>query len=94
MPPGSPTLPTSAFSALTASALNSPLVCASGGAADDGHRGAPLGELAREPLDAPRGDAGDLLDLLGRVVGKASGPALDQRAGAAAAAGRTQLLAR
>ena len=30
MPPGWPTLPSSAFSALTASALKSPLVCASG----------------------------------------------------------------
>ena len=43
MPPGCSTLPTSALSALTASALNRPLVCASGGPpmmATDGPRSA------------------------------------------------------
>src|SRR5687768_14834738 len=42
-PPGCPTLPTSAFKAFTASAVNKPLVCASGGpptTASDGPRSA------------------------------------------------------
>ena len=51
-------------------------------AADDRDRRRPFGQLARQALDALRGDAGDLLDLRGRVVGEAARPAVDGGAGA------------
>ena len=47
-------------------------------AGDDGDRRTSLGELARETLDAAGRNAGDLFHLLGRVLGEARTPSLDE----------------
>ena len=79
--------------ALTARALNRPLVCASGGppmmATAD-----PLCVIScASRLMTAAGHSGLLFDRFGRVVGQARGPAVDERAGARSRALRRELFA-
>ena len=77
-PPGSPTLPSSAFSALTASAANRPLVCASGAPPMMATAGRCSTSSRASAFDASGGDAGPFLDVAGRVAGETRAPAVDQ----------------
>jgi hypothetical protein len=57
----------------------------------EGNGGRDFGQLSRQPLDARSGDTSDLFDLRGGEVSQAGRPALDERPGPAAGAGRAQL---
>ena len=58
-------------------------------AADNRDRGLQFSQLAREPFDSLRRNAGQLLDARGREIGEAAAPSFDCRAGASGIA-RTQ----
>ena len=89
-PPGAFTLPSSAFSALTASGLSDAVGLRERRARDERDGGLVPRKLSCQPLDGGGPYAGRLRNQFGRMSRQPLRPTVDERAGAAGGAGRPE----